>query len=352
MQPVKLSANKIAEVGLRQDAELTVSAIQRLTFVTAESLSFEKFGWGDEEAKLLSQELYSAKNLKKLFLNGNKIQCDGATALASSIRNGAAPNLKVINLAGNRGITETDKRALRASRKGLEVSLVKLKQQTDADFYKRADDGKLTKDYVETRAEKGLFVEGSGATCAELKGIIEVDRSALEDEKKKLSRMSQADPEKIKIVADSVQALQKQVERLEGVQEAKGAKGCNDEFARLGSKALSRGKSFASKTANPDKVNALYASVLRQVEKVQFGELDWGDEEAGVLSQALYEAKELRKLSLNDNRIQDQGAKMLAASLKDGAAPKLKKIILANNPGISAEAKQALLDAREGLQIL
>jgi len=333
---------------------LTVSAIEKLTFVTADTMSFEKFGWGDEEAKVLSQELYSAKGLKKLFLNGNKIQCDGAKALASSIRNGAAPNLKVINLAGNRGITETDKRALRASRKGLEVSLVKLKQQTDAEVYKRVDDGKLSKDFVSSRAAKGLFVDGSGATCSELKGIIEVDRSALEDAKKKLSRMSQADPAQVKIVADNVQALEKQVGRLQGLQEDKRTKGCNDEFARLGGnkapKTISKG--FASKTANPDKVQGLYASVLNQVEKIQFGELDWGDEEAGVLSQALYEAKELRKLSLNDNRIQDQGAKALAASLKDGAAPKLKKIILANNPGISAEAKQALMDAREGLQVL
>jgi hypothetical protein len=205
---------------------------------------------------------------------------------------------------------------------------------------------------VIARAENGLFVDGSGATCAELRGIIEVDRTALDDEKRKLARMSgKANPELVKTVEASVQALTEQVERLEGLQAAKAAKGCNDEFARLGTKAP---KTILAKAANPtqDKVNALYSSILSQVEKVQFGELDWGDAEAKVLSQALKEAKELKKLDLNNNRIQDDGVKVLAASIKDGAAPKLKKIVLANNPGISAEAKQALLDAREGLQIL
>merc|ERR1719281_1937323 len=337
VQPIakKVGAKKVLEVGLRDDADLTVKAIEKLAFATAETMSFEKYGWGDEEAKVLSQELYKAKSLKKLFLNGNKIQCDGATALAASIKSGAAPNLKVINLAGNRGITETDKRALRESRKGLEVSLVKLKNSSDAEVYKRADDGKLTPRYVESRAEKGEFVDGSGATCAELKRIIDVDRSALGDEKKKLAGKTGEDPAQMQTVA----ALEKQVARLEELQAAKAAKGCNDEFARLYAKApgSSRKKSVASKTQYSDKVKeSLYASVLNQVEKIQFNELGWGDAEARVLSQALYEAKELRKLALNDNRIEDEGAKVLAASLKNGAAPKLKKIVLANNPGISA----------------
>merc|ERR1719281_1106343 len=241
VQPIakKVGAKKVLEVGLRDDADLTVKAIEKLAFATAETMSFEKYGWGDEEAKVLSQELYKAKSLKKLFLNGNKIQCDGATALAASIKSGAAPNLKVVNVAGNRGITETDKRALRDSRKGLEVSVVKYMKAADADVYKRADDGKLTARYVESRAVKGEFVDGSGATCAELKRIINADRSALSDEKKKLARMSATrayDPEQMKVV----EALEKQVERLEGVQAAKAAAGCNDEFAKLYAKAPAR----------------------------------------------------------------------------------------------------------------
>merc|ERR1719281_1281850 len=174
VQPIakKVGAKKVLEVGLRDDADLTVKAIEKLAFATAETMSFEKYGWGDEEAKVLSQELYKAKSLKKLFLNGNKIQCDGATALAASIKSGAAPNLKVLNVAGNRGITETDKRALKDSRPGLEVSIVKYKKGADAEVYKRVDEGKLTKTYAAARAEKGEFVDGSGATCSELQRII------------------------------------------------------------------------------------------------------------------------------------------------------------------------------------
>jgi hypothetical protein len=356
-QRKEVSKKKVMEVGLRdEETGLTVNGIQRLAFATSETLSFEKFGWGDEEAKLLSQELYSAKNLKKLFLNGNKIQCDGATALAESIKNGAAPNLKVLNVAGNRGITETDKRALKDSRPGLEVSIVKYKKGADAEVYKRVDQGKLTKTYVAARAEKGEFVDGSGATCSELQGVIAVDRSALLDQQRKLSRMSglekmsEAGQEQMKIVAD----LEKQVGRLEGLQAEKRAKGCNDELARLPgipkSTAPSRTKIVASRTS--DKVNKLYETIFNTVEKAQFEQLDWGDAEARVLTEALPCAKELKKLTLNDNHITDEGAKLIAKSLKDGAAPKLKKIVLANNPGITAEAKQALMDAREGLQVL
>merc|ERR1719281_528430 len=102
VQPIakKVGAKKVLEVGLRDDADLTVKAIEKLAF---------------------------------------------ATALAASIKSGAAPNLKVVNVAGNRGITETDKRALRASRQGLEVSVVKLKNKADGEVYKRVDDGKLGK---------------------------------------------------------------------------------------------------------------------------------------------------------------------------------------------------------------
>merc|ERR1719235_1310249 len=110
---------------------LTENAIFEKAFEQVDTMLFAEVDWTDNEATVLSQELPKAKGLKKLFLNGNKIQCDGANALAASIKDGAAPNLKVLNLAGNRGITETDKRALRESRKGLEVSVVPYKNKAD-----------------------------------------------------------------------------------------------------------------------------------------------------------------------------------------------------------------------------
>ena len=79
------------------------------------------------QAVALSNELKSAGNLRKLFLNGNSIQCDGGQALATAIRSGGAPKLKILNLAGNRGLTEADRRALTSARPGVTVSFVQLK---------------------------------------------------------------------------------------------------------------------------------------------------------------------------------------------------------------------------------
>ena len=123
---------------------LDVNGLYKLTFAQAETLFFSELGWGNAEAEALSKELYAATSLKKLFLNGNAIQCDGASAIAASLRKGDAPKLKILNLAGNRGITESDKRELLGARSGLQVNFVRLKKASDADVYLRADQGKLT----------------------------------------------------------------------------------------------------------------------------------------------------------------------------------------------------------------
>merc|ERR1719159_700048 len=203
-----------------QKQDLTENAIYKMAFEQVDTMLFAEVDWTDNEATVLSQELPKAKGLKKLFLNGNKIQCDGANALAASIKKGGAPNLKVINLAGNRGVTEADRRALREARKGLEVSLVKLKRASDGDVYKRVDDGKLRKRDEVVAAQKGLLVDGSGATCTELKSILALDRDALDDEKLRLKRMGAKDPAQIKTV-EGIEALEKQVERLDTLLVAK-----------------------------------------------------------------------------------------------------------------------------------
>ena len=69
---------------------LDVNVLYKLTFEQAETLFFSELGWGDAEAEALSKELYAATSLKKLFLNGNAIQCAGASALAASL---SAPSL-------------------------------------------------------------------------------------------------------------------------------------------------------------------------------------------------------------------------------------------------------------------
>ena len=211
---------------------LDVNALYKLTFEQAETLYFSELGWGNAEADALSKELYAATSLKKLFLNGNAIQCDGASAIAASLREGGAPKLKILNLAGNRGITESDKRELLAARNGLQVNFVRLKQAGDADVYIRADQGKLTNKGVIERASTGELVDGSTATCAEITQIMEVDRATLKIEKKLLKGMK--DPEQIKKVEVVEQALEKQVERLDKLLVAKTTKGCNDDKARIG----------------------------------------------------------------------------------------------------------------------
>ena len=210
---------------------LDVNGLYKLTFAQAETLFFSELGWGNAEAEALSKELYAATSLKKLFLNGNAIQCDGASAIAASLRKGDAPKLKILNLAGNRGITESDKRELLGARSGLQVNFVRLKKASDADVYLRADQGKLTNKGAIERASTGELVDGSTATCAELNQIMDVDRATLKIEKKLLKGMK--DPEQIKKVEGVEQALEKQIERLDKVLVAKTAKGCNDDKAKI-----------------------------------------------------------------------------------------------------------------------
>jgi len=208
-----------------------VNAVYKLAFEQAETLFFSELDLGDAEAEALSQELYAAVKLKKLFLNGNAIQCDGSAALAASLRAGDAPMLKLLNLAGNRGITESDKRVLTSARSGLSVNFVQYKQASDADVYIRADQGKLTVKGVIERYEKGQLVDGSSATCTELKKIVEIDLATLKIENKLLPYMK--DPEQIKLVEGVIQALETQVERLVQLLDAKATKGCKDDNARI-----------------------------------------------------------------------------------------------------------------------
>eukprot|EP00966_Prymnesium_polylepis_P010695 246489-Prymnesium_polylepis.1 len=69
---------------------------------------------------------------------------------------------------------------------GLTVSLAPLKQASDADVYKCADDGTLNRLAVIERAQKNQLVDGSDATCGELRRIVGVDRATLKLDKDKL----------------------------------------------------------------------------------------------------------------------------------------------------------------------
>merc|ERR1712127_979299 len=62
--------------------------------------------------------------------------------------------------------------------KGCASAGANLKQSTDFEVYKRADEGVLNSARVIERAKAGKLVDGSGATCGELQKLIDVDAKA------------------------------------------------------------------------------------------------------------------------------------------------------------------------------
>merc|ERR1719182_485554 len=96
------------------------------------------------------------------------------------------------------------------------AAFAELKQASDAEVYARADDGKLNSARVIERAKVGKLVDGSGASCDELKKLIAVDKEALEFEKDKLEAMGGSDKAQKKVVADAEKAINAQVKKHEG----------------------------------------------------------------------------------------------------------------------------------------
>lgn len=157
-------------------------SVYKSALAQSEKLEFSDRGWGDAEIKVLAEELKYAVGLKKLFLNGNRITDDGVAAIEAALLAGAAPKLKVLNLSQKPGLmSEKARQCLRKSRPGLQVAYANLKQASDSSTYLAAGEGRLRVERVIERASgvNGALVDGSGATCSELKRIIEVDRVAL-----------------------------------------------------------------------------------------------------------------------------------------------------------------------------
>ena len=73
--------------------------------------------------------------------------------------------------------------------------------------------------------------------------------------------------------------------------------------------------------------------------------------EEHAATEPLHAAKALTELDLMNNAITDEGVTALAACLREGAAPKLQRIGLMENEGVSEAAKQELREAREGLDV-
>ena len=107
--------------------------------------------------------------------------------------------------------------------KGCSSANANLKQATDFEVYKRADEGVLNSARVIERAKAGKLVDGSGASCSEIEKIITVDQKAVKFEKDKLEALgSKADPAQVKVVAEAEKAIEKQIVKLEGLKKKKG----------------------------------------------------------------------------------------------------------------------------------
>ena len=146
--------------------------------------------------------------------------------------------------------------------------------------------------------------------------------------------------------------------------------------------AIVETKSFTNKVTDLPIVKKLYKDAFElripKARWLDFQYLGWGDAEAAAVSRALHAAKAVGSLMLNDNDIGSEGAAALAAALREGAGPELWGIDLNDNHigiegaaalaaalregaapkltslsirGESEEAKQELLQAREGLKV-
>ena len=70
-------------------------------FRDMKELTYERTGWGDDEAVQLAEVLPLCTSATELFLEFNKISDRGAKALAAAFAEGAMPKLEVLNLSYN-----------------------------------------------------------------------------------------------------------------------------------------------------------------------------------------------------------------------------------------------------------
>lgn len=133
---------------------------------------------------------------------------------------------KVVEDTKNELQGQIDKLKKLRKKKRCNTAGANLKQPTDFEVYKRADEDKLNVARAIERAKAEKLIDGSGATCKELERILEADRKAIRFEKEKVAAMTDtnADPADIQVVADAQKAIEKQVEKLAGLQ---ASKGCN-----------------------------------------------------------------------------------------------------------------------------
>jgi bifunctional DNA-binding transcriptional regulator/antitoxin component of YhaV-PrlF toxin-antitoxin module len=119
--------------------------------------------------------------------------------------------------------SQIDKLKVIRKDKGCGSAGANLKQGSDFEVYKRADEGVLSSARVIQRAKDGKLVDGSGASCDELAKIIAIDQKAVKFEKDKIEAQgAKADPAEKKTVIEAEKAIEKQLTKLAGLQKSKG----------------------------------------------------------------------------------------------------------------------------------
>ena len=107
-------------------------------------------------------------------------------------------------------------------------------------------------------------------------------------------------------------------------------------------------KRFTSKKGDLPMVIALNTrtilSIFRDMKKLKYLDVDWGDDEAVQLAEVLPLCTSATELNLAINKISDRGAKALAAAFAEGAMPKLEELNLGANQ-IGDEGAVALAEA-------
>ena len=118
-------------------------------------------------------------------------------------------------------------------------------------------------------------------------------------------------------------------------------------------------KAFTSKKADEKMVAQLYADTFKEemgeAEKLDYSNLQWGDEEVAALCKVLVSGAvpKLVDLLLTNNKIGDVGCAALAEAVGSGAVPKLEILDLSGNE-IGDAAKEQLKAACEarGITVL
>ena len=84
-----------------------------------------------------------------------------------------------------------------------------------------------------------------------------------------------------------------------------------------------------------------FCTALGEARELEFSQLGWKDADAEAFAKVLPLLRHVETLLLNANKIGTRGFAALAAAIREGAAPALKKFVFTGNDGDSTALKEA-----------